>query len=197
MSNPVAGVLRSRTGELIPGGAEPGDELLATRVHDVDAAISYLAGGGDAVLDSIDGNRVAVLGHSYGGATAAQVAAINPAVRAVGVLDATVLGTVAAEGLDVPTLLLTAGDLDPTRERFWDLLTGPRTGWQLNRAGHFTFTDLATLIPALGPADSLSTFGIGTDPNSTSTAVRELARSFLDQHLDSDTDVSDQFRPIS
>lgn len=190
-------VSQTRTGELIPGGAEPGDELLATRVRDVDTAISYLTGSsGDDVLDSIDRDRIAVLGHSYGGATAAQVAATNPAVSAVGVLDASIFGSVAADGLDVPTLLLTAGDLDPTQERFWDLLTGPRTGWQLRQAGHFTFTDLATLVPALGSPNLLSTFDIGTDPNSSGTAVRELVRSFLDQHLGTDTDVLDQIRPI-
>ncbi len=82
------------------------------------------------------------------------------------------------------------------QERFWGLLTGPRTGRKLKQAGHFSFTDLARLIPALGSADPRSTFDIGTEPNSAGTAVRELVRSFLDQHLDRSIGVLDEARPL-
>jgi predicted dienelactone hydrolase len=111
----------------------------------------------------VDGSRIAVAGHSFGGFTALAVAggygglapdervdAIIPIAAASGALSDAELAAV-----DVPTLLLAGVSdetvpLDAAAERPWAEISGsPAWRVDVDRAGHNSFTNVCDLLDAL------------------------------------------------
>ncbi len=157
--------------------------------------------------EAMDTSRVGMLGHSLGGAMAAQAMAADSRISAGIDLDGTILLTKRslnpkpAENLarqlgHRPFMLMTrqGHDVqdDPTLAGFWAGLSGWRLFLALRNAQHFTFTDfeefLSQLLAAgIRPGEitrNLVTEFIGTiQPSQAVAAVRAYIAAFFDLHL--------------
>ncbi|WP_068878281.1 hypothetical protein [Phenylobacterium sp. CCH9-H3] len=104
---------------------------------------------GPQLAGRLDTDRVAAIGHSFGGATAVLAASEDPRIRAVADIDGMLYGPVRGEALKGPLLLLES-DHDGTgfRARYVAateavLSRVPAGGWRyaIGGANHFSFTD--------------------------------------------------------
>lgn len=104
----------------------------------------------------LDLSKVAMFGHSLGGATAAQVMHDDPRVAAGVDLDGSLWGSVLTDGLDRPFVLIGGTDhgraQDSSWQQFWTT-RGPKLEFRLDGAQHLSFTDNQLLLPALAAAD--------------------------------------------
>ncbi|SDZ59346.1 Platelet-activating factor acetylhydrolase, isoform II [Asanoa ishikariensis] len=140
---------------------------------------------------ALDLRRVAVIGHSLGGATAAHLLN-DPRVRAGANLDGGIFGPPLWEASHKPFLFFLGQGhdttLDPTLHELWTRLHGFRAAVNLRDSGHLSFTDFQALIPQLaGPAgftpEQVAGF-IGTiNPAASVRTARAYLRSFLDLTL--------------
>ncbi|GAA4262525.1 alpha/beta hydrolase family protein [Dactylosporangium darangshiense] len=138
-----------------------------------------------ALSEVFDLSRTGMLGHSLGGAAAAEAMYEDRRIRAGANLDGTESGAVLDAGLDRPFLLFGAGTGDDDSwARLWSNLRGPRLHLQLLNAGHLSFTDYQVLFPQAGvPADQLvPNFGT-VDPARSVTAQRAYLLAFFDRYL--------------
>jgi len=106
----------------------------------------------------LDLDRVGILGHSFGGATAA-TAMREDARFDVGInMDGTFSGEVVTQGLDRPFMLVhseSTAVFDPTQQQFFDNLRSAAYEVTLKNVGHHYFSDLAFLT-SLFPNTELS-----------------------------------------
>jgi dienelactone hydrolase len=189
---------RVATSAVPPPTGEPGEEdrliakALAARVADTRFVLDWLAqphrtlpGG---LWQSMDQRRIGMIGHSLGGATAAQTMSVDRRVRAGANLDGAMSGGVLSSGLDRPFLLVGSDGhgraTDETWAAFWSVLRGPRLELQLRDSGHMSFTDYQVLLPQAGipPADLIE--GYGTIEGGRSVRVqRAYLLAFVDRAL--------------
>lgn len=157
--------------------------VLATRVADVRFVLHRLL---RTLGDRVDPARVGVIGHSFGGATAANVLLREPSVRAGADLDGSLFGPAATRGLDRPFLLLTARGgfrRDPSLRTFHAALRGPRPVVDIPAAGHLSFSDAAFLASPELPPETVEE-AIGTiEPLRAIAIERATLAAFLDRHL--------------
>ncbi|MEU9886991.1 lipase [Sphaerisporangium sp. NPDC051011] len=193
-----------------PPTDDPADEerlitkAFAARVADtrfVLEAVTVLASGGNphegrrplpsGLRNAFDLRRVGMLGHSLGGATAAEMMYLDRRLVAGGNVDGTALGRVLEDpggGLNRPFLLLSSDghgrDTDESWARLWAGLRGPRHELQLLRSGHMSFTDYQVLLPQAGvPAADLEP-GFGTIDGERSVRVQLVYQlAFVDRYL--------------
>lgn len=134
-----------------------------------------------------DPARVAAIGHSFGGATAAVAAAQDPRIRAASDIDGALYGAVWEQSLEVPFLLVESdrGEtghgqfyLDGTATLF-ENLQAPGWRYQIHHANHFSFTD-ATLYFS-PPARSLLALAMGGSRGATRTQreTADILQAFL------------------
>jgi dienelactone hydrolase len=123
-SEVVAAELARREGETDDQRAARVDAMIASRVPDVRFLLDHLLNGAASESEAlIDGGRVGVVGHSFGGWTALAATEVEPRIRAVvalapggnsrprpGILPVTLTF---AWGRDVPTLYLAAENDTP------------------------------------------------------------------------------------
>ncbi len=137
----------------------------------------------------LDLQRVAMVGQSFGGATAAALARIDPRIRAAANMDGRFFGPVIEEGLDQPFMLFNEDPPFeyPGRASFFQHLRGPGYDLHLAQAGHNNYGDLALMFPLLQhliPELTPDLFGIGTiDAVRAVDVSRAYLRAFLDQYL--------------
>ncbi|MGW7349429.1 alpha/beta hydrolase family protein [Streptomyces sp. NPDC054854] len=156
------------------------------RARDVSFLLDRLTGRDPAWRRAglIDPHRIAMAGHSIGGASAAAAMAADGRVRAGVDLDGGLATPVPATGLGGrPFMLIGKADQVPGRDSTWDrdwpLLDGWKRWITFADSGHFTFTDFPHLGDELGIPD----------PGAPLTGARsvELTRryvgAFFDQHL--------------
>ncbi|WP_329224987.1 alpha/beta hydrolase [Streptomyces sp. NBC_00111] len=135
----------------------------------------------------IDPSRIAMAGHSVGGASAVTSMPADPRVRAGVDIDGTTQIPLPVSGLSRPFLFLgrqnqyTPGTGDgavTTWERDWQRLTGWKRWLVVEGAEHASFTDVGLLAEQLG-------IDIGADLPAARVAeiVRGYTRAFLDLHL--------------
>lgn len=152
------------------GTTDPILEVARNRPRDVSFVIDEVLALGDhsdgRLAGRVDGARIAVAGHSFGGFTALAIAGgfgdipADPRVDAVVPIAAAAMLLSDAElaAVDVPTLLLSATSdttvpLVPTITRAWDLISGrPAYRADLRSAGHSSFTNACDLHDALAAA---------------------------------------------
>nr|WLE93545.1 Dienelactone hydrolase family protein [Streptomyces sp.] len=145
-----------------------GEDWTAIRAADLSFALTRLEGlGADPLTGRLDTGRVAVTGHSMGGAAALQAARRDHRFAAVINLDGYPRGPL-SPALGQPTLALTQAVTPATDPRYLPQLTevltrGTATNFRLTVPGaaHLTFTDgplylppVPSIVGSLGRAES-------------------------------------------
>lgn len=168
-------------------------KCLNARVADVRYILNQLASLPNGIGAAADTNRVAIVGHSYGGTTGMETAYLEPVrVKAVGILDGPVgyAGTTnnaQTNGIAQPVMLLsgpvnasdgfTTGAEMPGWSTYAATTHGPLHRYQVAGAKHHAFTDIGLLTAK--PNDFL-----GTIPAARAMALHtRWTRAFLDTYL--------------
>ncbi|KAI2482254.1 PAF acetylhydrolase family protein [Pyrenophora tritici-repentis] len=98
--------------------------------------------------------KMAVFGHSLGGAAAANAVMQVPSLRGGFNLDGSVFGPVVEAGLDRPFMLMghenKTQETDPSWKAIWSQLKGWKKEFEVNGAAHYSFSDLPLVTSALG-----------------------------------------------
>jgi predicted dienelactone hydrolase len=163
------------------------DLLLRTRVADVRFVLDELLERSRLptgwLAGTIASGRIGALGHSLGGATAAAAMLTDNRIRAGVDLDGSLFGSVVAQGLTRPFMLVVGDhDLTPDQAQFMRRLRSTRYALRLRGAGHYSFTDLplfAAGLPGLARAFDLGTI----DPQRASRALRAYVAAFFAETL--------------
>lgn len=99
-------------------------------------------------------SKVAVFGHSLGGAAAAEAMLFDERLVGGLNLDGTFFGDVVEKGLDRPFFIFAHDGknltTDPSWEAIWPKLTGWKREFMLADSAHYTFSDLPDVISVLG-----------------------------------------------
>ena len=164
------------------------EKVVAGRAADVSFLLNDLTGAHPAWPDAglIDPSRMAMAGHSAGGAAAIAAMLADSRIRAGVDMDGATYAPIPDEGLSRPFLFLGkqsnyapgSGGAVTTWERDWKLLTGWKRWLLVAGARHASFTDLGLLADQLG-------IDIGADlPGARSLDItRAYVLAFFDQHL--------------
>jgi dienelactone hydrolase len=124
-----------------------------------------------------DSGRIAVVGHSLGGSTAAAVMRAERRVD-VGVdIDGSILGSARRRGVTRPFMVMRGRPgLDPTMRAMLRHSSGPRLALRFADLDHLAFTDLPAVGPtALSPGRPRSVRAIAVQ--------RAYLRAFLDRYM--------------
>lgn len=173
-----------------------GDQLVSAWAKDVSFVMDQLAGlntkAGEMFSGHLDLTRLGVFGHSFGGATAAQVCHLDARCKAGIDLDGVLFGDVMRTGLDKPFMVIQHGAgacSDPDCRSFQREIQStlravpPGANYNLSIKGteHFNFSDYAAyfsplqLLGLLGPIDGMRGLQI----------TRAYIRAFFDTYLNS------------
>jgi predicted dienelactone hydrolase len=183
-------------GRLVPGRAPAipsaieRRRLLRARVADVrfvlDELTRHATSPSGLLSGGIDLGKIGALGHSFGGATAAETMLADRRIRAGADLDGKIWGKVASRGLDRPFMVVIGdtfgGELTPDQARFVSRLRGERYALHFDGAGHFSFTDLplfSSALPGLGDLVDIGTI----DPEQAARALGAYVLAFFDATL--------------
>lgn len=102
-------------------------------------------------------DRVTILGHSLGGATAAQTILVDNRFIGGINLDGKLWGSVLDKGLSSPFLLFGNSNHTQATDHNWATFSSNLRGWklelQLAQSEHYTFSDFPVLVDALGVSD--------------------------------------------
>ena len=134
----------------------------------------------------IDPSRIAMAGHSAGGAAAITSMLADSRIRAGIDMDGATAAPIPGHGLSRPFLFLGkqsnytpgSGGAVTTWERDWKLLTGWKRWLLVAGAIHASFTDLALLADQIG-----IDVGAGLPGARSLDVTRAYVRAFFDQHL--------------
>jgi predicted dienelactone hydrolase len=144
-----------------PGCSEPAQfaDSFANRAADIRFVIDQLLLPGGPFAGVLNGRRIGVTGHSFGGQTTLRVLAADRRVRA-GLSMAPVVAGIEDLRIDVPTMIFAAEldtltPLDTDARGSYDLLEGPRFFVEVLNAGHCAFA--VGCIPAA--------CGLGCEPS--------------------------------
>jgi hypothetical protein len=164
------------------------EKVVTGRAADVSFVLGELTGAHPAWPGAglIDPSRIAMAGHSAGGAAAIAAMLADSRVRAGIDMDGSTCARIPARGLSRPFLFLgkqsnyTPGGEGAvtTWERDWELLTGWKRWLLVACAMHASFTDLALLADQTG-----IDLGAGLPGARSLVITRAYVRAFFDQHL--------------
>ena len=178
------------------------EKVVAGRAADVTFVLGQLTGAYPAWPGAalIDPSRMAMAGHSMGGAAAIAAMLADSRIRAGIDMDGATCASIPDDGLSRPFMFLgkdsnytpgSAGALTPgtrdwkllsgavtTWEHDWTLLTGWRRWLLVNGAVHASFTDLALLAEQNG-----IDIGAGLSGARSLDITRAYVRAFFDLHL--------------
>jgi dienelactone hydrolase len=169
-------------------GAGFWEKVAAGRAADVSFVLNELTGTRPAWPGAglIDPSRIAMAGHSVGGAAAIAAMLADSRIRAGIDMDGAIPAQIPEHGLSRPFLFLGkqsnytpgSGGAVMTWERDWKLLTGWKRWLVVAGAIHASFTDLALLADQAG----IET-GAGLPGARSLDITRAYVRAFFDQHL--------------
>ena len=172
-----------------------GEKVVAGRAADVSFVLDELTGAHPAWPGAglIDPSRMAMAGHSAGGAAAIAAMVADSRIRAGIDMDGATHAQIPDDGLSRPFLFLgkqsnytpgsrkdIPGKPGPasTWEHDWKLLTGWKRWLVVAGAVHASFTDLALLADQIGIDP-----GAGLPGSRSLDITRSYVRAFFDQHL--------------
>ncbi len=164
------------------------EKVVTGRAADVSFVLGELTGAHPAWPGAglIDPSRIAMAGHSAGGAAAIAAMLADSRIRAGIDMDGATCARIPPSGLSRPFLFLgkqsnyTPGGEGPvtTWERDWKLLAGWKRWLLVAGAIHASFTDLALLADQTG-----IDLGAGLPGARSLGITRGYVRAFFDQHL--------------
>jgi dienelactone hydrolase len=177
------------------------EKVAAGRAADVSFVLGELTGAHPAWPPAglIDPSRIAMAGHSAGGAAAIAAMVADPRIRAGIDMDGTTVAPIPDHGLSRPFLFLgkqsnytpgSGGAVTTLRdwkllrgavttwERDWELLTGWKRWLVVAGAVHASFTDFGLLADQAGIG-----IGAGLSGARSLDITRAYVRAFFDQHL--------------
>ena len=164
------------------------EKVVTGRAADVSFVLGELTGPHPAWPGAglIDPSRIAMAGHSAGGAAAIAAMLADSRVRAGIDMDGSTHARIPGHGVSRPFLFLGkqssyspgAGGAVTTWERDWELLTGWKRWLLVAGAMHASFTDLALLADQTG-----IDIGAGLSGARSLDITRAYVRAFFDQHL--------------
>ena len=149
---------------------------LDTRVKDISFVINqalkpafakqYLQPLGSSPCHSvIDTTHIGVLGHSFGGAAAAESLLHEKKVVAGINLDGSFFGQVVEKGTRKPILILAHDGKNQTTDPSWAAIWPQLKGWKkevmMKAFAHYTFSDLPIIVDTLGIRDGLPNQVVG------------------------------------
>lgn len=101
-------------------------------------------------------DRIAMLGHSLGGASSVIAASRDARIRGAIDWDGTLFGSLPLTGLSKPVLYMSESNrTDPSWTDAFPKLTGPKLWVQIANTTHETFSDAPTLLQAVGQDTTL------------------------------------------
>jgi len=165
------------------------EKVVAGRAADVSFVLGELTGAHPPWPGAglIDPSRMAMAGHSIGGAAAIAAMLADSRIRAGIDMDGATCAQIPDEGLSRPFLFLGKPSLGipgkpsgpaSTWERDWELLTGWKRWLLVTGAIHASFTDLALLADQAGIDTGAAVAGARS-----LDITRAYVRAFFDQHL--------------
>ena len=164
------------------------EKVVTGRAADVGFVLGELDGACPAWPGAtlIDPSRIAMAGHSVGGAAAISAMLADSRIRAGIDMDGATCAPIPEEGLSGPFLFLGkqsnytpgGGGAVTSWERDWKLLTGWKRWLVVSGAVHASFTDLALLAGQAG-----IDIGAGVSGARSLDITRAYVRAFFDQHL--------------
>ncbi|MEU8196638.1 alpha/beta hydrolase [Microbispora amethystogenes] len=166
-----------------------GTRVMGIRAADVSFVLDRLTGRGAKWEGSalIDTSRIAMVGHSIGGAGALAAMVKDRRIRGGIDMDGRTYARIPKSGLSRPFMFIgseghTPGGRDISWDRDWKLLTGWKRWAVLPGADHQSFTDLPLLADALGLGNREDVRGKLSAARSVEI-TRAYVRAFLDLHL--------------
>ncbi|MEY2533438.1 MAG: hypothetical protein QOF29_1348 [bacterium] len=123
-----------------------------------------------------DRGRVAAIGHSFGGSTAAALMRVEPSVRAGVDMDGSIFGNARRRGVSRAFLVMSSGGADSSIRTFLEHSTGPRLALEFAGFEHMTFSDVPIVAPGAPGAGA-------TRPARAVAVQRAYLRAFLDRYL--------------
>jgi len=133
--------------------------------------------------------RVAMFGHSLGGATAASAMMNDPRIIGGVNLDGTFFGPVVERGVRNPFMIFAHEgknqSTDPSWASIWPHLGKDKLELMLNGSQHGTFTDLPILIDTLGIAEQLPSEVQSLTGTLSGKRAREVITAYVVAFLDS------------
>ena len=164
------------------------EKVAAGRAADVSFVLGELTAARPAwpAAGLIDPSRIAMAGHSAGGAAAIAAMLADPRIRAGIDMDGATVAPIPDHGLSRPFLFLGkqsnytpgTGGAVTTWERDWELLTGWKRWLVVAGAVHASFTDFGLLADQAG-----IDIGAGLSGARSLDITRAYVRAFFDQHL--------------
>ncbi|MEV0293159.1 dienelactone hydrolase family protein [Nocardia sp. NPDC050710] len=135
----------------------------------------------------IDTDHVAVVGHSFGGASAAAALADDPRIDAAANIDGTLYGTLPEQSLRQPFLLVQSDHSETGHsQRFLDgnrtlleHLAAPGFRYEIAQANHYSFTDVPLFLSAPARFAAAQVIGGSRGPQQTQRATNDILVAFL------------------
>ena len=171
------------------------EKQINTRAFDIGFIIDQIRKIETGIIDSklsgrLDLDRVALGGHSYGGATAVLASHNNEIVKACVVLDgwiSPIPDKVISEGINVPFLFMGRpswhdSDYPGNYERLADLIThssNEKYDLRINQTLHLDYTDIPLMSPLVRHVMDVGDL----KPSTTLSLINDLVLGFLEVHL--------------
>ncbi|MBX7186754.1 MAG: hypothetical protein K1Y01_16555 [Vicinamibacteria bacterium] len=135
----------------------------------------------------IDVSRVAVIGHSFGGAASIAALSEDPRVVAAANIDGTPYGDLPDRRLTRPFLLLQSDYAETHHSEFFingngkllANMTAPGFHYEMKHANHFSFTDAPFFVAPPGRWLLAQVIGGGRGPAATQQATADILAAFL------------------
>jgi predicted dienelactone hydrolase len=146
---------------------------------------------GPRLSERLDPQRIAAIGHSFGGASAVEAAMGDARIRAVANLDGTLYGRAAIDPMPVPFLLLESDHRETRHSQNYlqgnlALVYHLRAGgyrYQIAEANHYSFTDVPLYLSAPARFAVATWIGGSRGPARSQAASNDVLAAFLQQPL--------------
>lgn len=167
---------------------------LDLRAADVSFVLDQLSGRGllrTSLSGHLDLDRIGVIGHSFGGATAVVAMDRDVRIKAAADIDGTLYGTISGKRLEHPFLLLQSDHAETRHSKQYlsgnqQLLENLGAGgyrYEIHRANHYSFTDVPLFFSPPARFVLARLIGGSRGPAETHRASADILAAFLQEPL--------------